>query len=70
MTTRQDESQVMSVEQSPAGENTAREDTSTIVVTEGRRLKFLRDALGMTIAKCISAGKYVLFCSHSAGTVE
>ena len=64
------ENKLQPEKQSPTDDSTTSTNTSTVVLTEGRRLKFLRDALGMTIAKCISAGKYVLSLltlSHSLG---
>ncbi|KAI0226011.1 hypothetical protein LSAT2_023259 [Lamellibrachia satsuma] len=62
MATRLNASQSVPEKQNPVGENTT--DTSTVVLTEGRRLKFLRDALGMTIAKCVSAGKFSVFAKN------
>ena len=59
MTTPVCENKLQPEKQSPTDDSTTSTETSTVVLTEGRRLKFLRDALGMTIAKCISAGKYV-----------
>ncbi|KAK2177656.1 hypothetical protein NP493_587g04021 [Ridgeia piscesae] len=58
------ENKLQPEKQSPTDDSTTSTNTSTVVLTEGRRLKFLRDALGMTIAKCISAGKFSLFAKN------